>query len=459
MIDDEENNLDHRFKEGLSNAEDNIAFRNADWDAMEKLLDEKKRRKGFIFRLPVIISGIAAMLLMALGFFFLRTGNKPGANKNDVANVKPAHPNSLNNTTDTAISNGTNLANNNPNTIDKTSTYKNPSKGNSAARGTLKNQPIVKNSTELVAGLNTKPHKKVTGKTNGVVKNSDIESGISNDGKLVYQHNGSKTDILNTTDETAIKNSNADLANASGTAVLSIDTGLAVANLSATDKQLNNSSNRYVAAVKQKQKAAISATGNPHNVILSILTAPDVNGVGSSFSQGQLGTTSGLMLSVGLTHRLTVSMGAMYSKKPYMASFSQYNTTFQFKDNPTNVYADCRVLDIPINIDYRLYSKGRNLFAVGTGISSYFMLRENYHFDYTGTPGPSDYNISNQNQHIFGVLNINATYQRRINEKFGLNVQPYMKLPLTNIGYGKVDLQSTGVAVGVSWYLSSSRPK
>jgi len=321
MIDDEEDNLDHKFKEGLSNAEDNIAFRNADWDAMEKLLDEKKRRKGFIFRLPVMISSIAALLLLALGFFFLRPETKPGVNKNDVANVKPTHPNSSNNTTDTATSNGTNLANNKPNSIDKTSTYTNPANGNPAARGTLKNQSAVKNSTELVAGLNTKPRKKIEGKANGAAKNSDIESGISNDGKLAYQHNGSKIDILNTTDGTAINNTVADLTNASATDILNSDTGLTVANLSATDKQLNNISNRYAAALKQKQKAAINAMGNPHTVILSILTAPDVNGVGNSFSRAQVGSTTGLMLSVGLTHRLTISTGAMYSKKPYAASF------------------------------------------------------------------------------------------------------------------------------------------
>jgi hypothetical protein len=464
---EEENNLDQRFKEGLSKAEDNIAFRNADWDAMEKLLDEEKRRKGFIYRLPAIITGIAAMLLLALGFFFLRPATKTGVNKNDMAGVKPSksNTNSLNQTnTDSAKNGGSDLANNKTQPIDKTSTSTKPSNGNTdnnnSEKGLKDHQSSTSGSGQL-AGV-------VYGNKSGIKYNGGVEGLRNNKSTIPKAEVGENYIAANQTglqngngqSQFGINNSAIELS-ATGTNLLNNNTELTTANISATDKQLDNSNKRYVAAVKQKQKPAVNALWPSHAVVLSILTAPDVNGVGSSFSNSQVGSTTGLMLSVGLTHRLTISTGAMYAKKPYSANFSQYTTAFPFKIQPTNVYADCRVLDIPINIDYRLYSKGRNMIALGTGISSYFMLRENYRFDYNNNPGwaSTNFDIKNQNQHILGVLNLNATYQRRINEKFGLNLQPYMKLPLTSIGYGKVDLQSTGVAVGVSWFLTSSRPK
>jgi hypothetical protein len=52
------------------------------------------------------------------------------------------------------------------------------------------------------------------------------------------------------------------------------------------------------------------------------------------------------------------------------------------------------------------------------------------------------------------VANLSATYQRQLNSKIALDVQPYLKLPLTDLGYGQVRLQTTGVAVGLTWNLN-----
>ena len=84
------------------------------------------------------------------------------------------------------------------------------------------------------------------------------------------------------------------------------------------------------------------------------------------------------------------------------------------------------------------------------------MLHESYKFNYADTyqTGPSSYTVPGINKYFFGVLNLNATYEHRINSKFGISFQPYLKLPLSNIGYSQVHLQSTGVAVGVTWNLN-----
>jgi hypothetical protein len=89
------------------------------------------------------------------------------------------------------------------------------------------------------------------------------------------------------------------------------------------------------------------------------------------------------------------------------------------------------------------------------------MLHESYKFNYASTyeTGPANYTVQGINKYLFGVLNLNATYERQINSNFGISLQPYLKLPLGNIGYSQVHLQSTGVAVGVTWNLNSlSKP-
>ena len=84
------------------------------------------------------------------------------------------------------------------------------------------------------------------------------------------------------------------------------------------------------------------------------------------------------------------------------------------------------------------------------------MLRESYKFSYADTyeTGPSNYTVPGTSKYFFGVLNLKATYQHQVNSKFGISIQPYLKLPLGNIGYSQVHLQTTGIAVGVTWNLN-----
>jgi hypothetical protein len=115
------------------------------------------------------------------------------------------------------------------------------------------------------------------------------------------------------------------------------------------------------------------------------------------------------------------------------------------------------MLDIPLNIGYQVFNKHQNKIIIGTGLSSYIMLHESYKFSYASASaaGPASYTVANSNGYYFGVLNLNATFERRLNSKVGVDIQPYIKLPLTNIGYSQVRLQTTGIAVGLHWNLNS----
>ena len=190
---------------------------------------------------------------------------------------------------------------------------------------------------------------------------------------------------------------------------------------------------------------------------LSVIASPDMNGV-NSLQQTRIGGNVGLLFSAGISKKWTITTGAVYSVKPYTTGFQNYHTLSQFNTNPVNVMADCRVLDIPVNVGYQVYYKHQNKISIGSGLSSYFMLRENYKYNYSSNyaTGPAEYNVVNKNQHILGILNINATYERQLNQKVGISLQPYLKLPLTGIGYGQVRLQTAGLAVGISWNLNSS---
>jgi hypothetical protein len=438
---DKEKELDNLFREGLENPPRTANFREDDWDAMEAMLDKDKKR-GILYFLP-IISGIAATLLLALGWFLMTHRNEPVIVKSNP--VKPPAYNTPGKvkTLDTVTERQA-IAHNSIKTID-TVTEK------VASEGVSKN------------GKNNGSYTSHTTKHNLALTHTAVSRYAGTYTKNGGKHNN-KVDAPTRTagDVQLIENT---LLAGNGEVIAA---NIAPINLSALSydnaivSQLSNNAKPEIASVPVKSKLVKQSYAKRPQLAVSVLASPDINGV-SSFSNSMVGTNVGLLFSVGLTKKLTISTGALYSKKPYLTSFADYhsNSGYRFKNDPTSVTADCRVLDIPLNIDYQVYRQGRNAFSLGTGISSYIMLRENYHYNYESgvTGGPSDYDIANKNQHILGVLNLQATYQRQINSKFSLGLQPYMKVPLTNIGYGQVKLQSAGLAVGVTWNIGSlSKP-
>jgi hypothetical protein len=81
------------------------------------------------------------------------------------------------------------------------------------------------------------------------------------------------------------------------------------------------------------------------------------------------------------------------------------------------------------------------------------MLREDYRFSYVEQDPETAvaYHVVNENQHWLSVLNFQATFEQRLNSRVSIGLQPYMKIPLSNIGFAGVKLQSLGMAVILNW--------
>ncbi len=157
---------------------------------------------------------------------------------------------------------------------------------------------------------------------------------------------------------------------------------------------------------------------------------------------------------------LNVSVGATYAKKNYKSAYKFYTPSNppELTQLPSNVSAVCDVIDVPLTASYTVLKSKKVKFNVSAGLSSYFMLKEKYTFDYAGG-GSYDgnqksavYEVSGENQHIFGVADFSISIEKKVNDKINVGVKPFVKLPLTGIGYGNVDLESKGVAftLGVS---------
>ncbi|WP_448701611.1 hypothetical protein ACFGVR_05300 [Mucilaginibacter sp. AW1-3] len=411
-----EEELDNLFKQGLEEPGNYKNYREADWDALEAMLDEKKRR-GVIYWLP-LVSGIAATLILALAWQFLGTG---------VKNTKG------------------------PKQITQTINKQTPKELNGTEPVITK--PNITPNDQVNPGKNDRltQQQAVLTKKLRLPVNGDASHGSTNNKSFLA------LSAVEAGRAAGPEQDNTTIDRSAGT-LAAVDTrvfGKDELNKNIAFNGFNIVPNTAPNPVQQKAK---SLSGFHPQYALTVLASSNLNGVGT-FGDSKVGTTGGFLFSVGLSKRFTVSTGAVYAKTPYNTEFYNYHTSYNFKVNPESVNADCRVLDIPLNIDYKFAQKGRNSFSVGSGLSTYIMLSEKYHYNYaTPNPNPywlSDVSVVNKNSHFFGVLNLDATYQRQLNSKLSVAVQPYMKLPLTDIGNGQVKLQSTGLSVGLSWNINT----
>jgi len=409
--------IDKIFRQKLGEPVDQPAYREDDWNALEQLLNGGKKRRGVVYW-PFFTSA-AAILLLALGWWLFKpqTTEYTQKPKNQIVNSKRPKQPTIN--------------------TDELSAKNNA-------------QRAIDNLSPIGVNNNIKAQQPVQKLQ---VNNYVNRANIVNKDIPVFQP------------PVVIPDQNTTLANNASPELVAVKTGLQInttANIGKVSTK-NIITNEYAKslAVNRNNITATSSLSHPQ-FALTLMAAPDINGV-NSFQQTKTGTNVGLLFSIGI-NKLTLTTGASYSYKPYNTPFngyqnsgSTYSSGYSFWANPINVLADCRMLDIPLNIDYQLFNKNQNKLSIGTGLSSYIMLRESYTYEYANPPagGARGYSIASPGNYLFGVLNLQATYKRQVNAKVGVSVQPYLKLPLGEVGASQVRLQSAGVAIGLSWNINS----
>ena len=456
MNTENEKRLDDLFKKKLEDPVDEIRYEEGDWDALEQLLD-KPKRKGIIYLWPVL-SGIAALMLFFLGWWTLRpkNGGQQSGNPTQIA----ARPKK-----DTIIDNKSVAGTTKPDTIiDKTviaqQAVKDTVIDKSQTIAVEKTKGIAKDKVQSIAGKKAPPIE------NNLQKQPVVPVVKNNKQQFATTPVSPKKDTIidRTVKNNKVSNDAYAVNQVPVTKPATTDNQAAVTQPTVTQPPVDTKS-VSAANTPGKPKVKPQMAYRPQYT-LSVIAAPDLNGV-NSFAQSKLGTNIGLTFAVGISRKLTVTTGALYSVKPYATNFNNYRNGVKWPVSPQAVTADCRMFDIPLNVSYQVYHRNQNKLSFGTGLSSYLMLHESYKFEYgtssiassysssSSATGPSTINVANPGKYFFGVVNLNATYEHQINSKVGISIQPYMKIPLSNIGYSQVKLQSTGVAVGLSWNLNS----
>lgn len=199
---------------------------------------------------------------------------------------------------------------------------------------------------------------------------------------------------------------------------------------------------------KQKDKSSFV-----NNLFFSVSAGADFSTVGLN-ETGKLKAEFGAGIGYQVSKKFAVRTGFYTGRKVYTADPKDYNPPSNFWSyypNLKSIDADCKVYEIPVVIDYTISQNKKQSWFVSAGLSSLLMKKETYEYYYKPNTSPTyvtySRTIENQNKHYFSVLNLSGGYTRNISKSFSLRAEPYAKVALGGIGYGKVKLNSGGVLI------------
>lgn len=108
------------------------------------------------------------------------------------------------------------------------------------------------------------------------------------------------------------------------------------------------------------------------------------------------------------------------------------------------------MFEFPLSVRYNISDR----FFAGAGLTSYIMKHESY--DYMANAGgmvyPGYRSYKHSGDHLFSNLQLSGGYDLKLKQRFKIRIEPYIKLPLKNIGIGKMPITSSGVYFGLMRY-------
>jgi|GEM_PF-1959892 hypothetical protein len=337
---------------------------------------------------------------------------------------------------------------------------------NVAGRNSALDKSIIAGTIGTEAGIqetslstNNKTGEGLGNTTNTNPANADIHTPATTNGSTDIANANTGTSLLRDTaqvrtgadENSGMQNTGtneSNLLNIPGTEVI------AIAALDSIPVKTDSLTRVDTTSIKDKDKKEPYKRG----FSISLLLNPEYNSP-TDFSFYKPGFNIGFNAEYYILPRLSIVSGMIYGKKLYACDASDYGSSPSYirygkAYYPEQVKASCGVIDIPVNIRYKfLNKKSFNLYAT-TGLSSYIMLKETYIFQYSGKSNRPDEeeDVVNKNRYLFNIWNVSLGIEKRINDTWSVQAEPYIKLPLNGIGAGDIKLVSTGVYFSLKYY-------
>ena len=190
---------------------------------------------------------------------------------------------------------------------------------------------------------------------------------------------------------------------------------------------------------------------NESRFYAGIVTGVDLSSI--HFQSVKTGATMGLIFGYAFNKKWGIESGLLWDTKRVYDNGTYFNPPGYIPTNGIKIIAvngKSRLYEWPVNMKYTIISGKQSLFTTA-GLSSYLMRSENYDYEYVQNNQPGGHNYlsySKETKNWFSVVNLSIGYTRKLSGNGSIRVEPYLKLPIKNLGVGNMPIMSTGLNIG-----------
>ena len=201
-------------------------------------------------------------------------------------------------------------------------------------------------------------------------------------------------------------------------------------------------------ASKKKKKLQSSVKGLYAGILLGV----DWSSVNAQ-SIKHSGMQGGILIGYKASQRLSLESGIYWDRKYYFTDGKYFNTDKIYQPPSSKllvVNGYCQMIEIPLDVKYNFRTKSKSEWFSLAGLSSYFMSKQGYDYTFVHNNYSYDkhYEYNTKSTNIFTVINFSAGYSRFISPNISVRFQPYIKIPISEIGTGKLPVSSAGFNIG-----------
>ena len=205
-----------------------------------------------------------------------------------------------------------------------------------------------------------------------------------------------------------------------------------------------------------EEDASVKQVATPRlSLLLSF--APDFSSTSNRYSAP--GKAFGAVLHYHMTPTWSLSAGIIRNNKRYTGDGEDYTPPqgyWKYYTNgvvPYSIDGSCSVLEFPLMLQYTIATGSKHRWLAAAGTSSYLMLNESYRYNFEEpNPGAKEgWDSRRESKFYFNMLNITLGYERQVLPGLLIGIEPYVKVPLEEIGWSNIKLFSTGASFTVRY--------
>lgn len=191
---------------------------------------------------------------------------------------------------------------------------------------------------------------------------------------------------------------------------------------------------------------------------MSVVAGPDLSSAGSLSGFKETGTKFGATVNYQLNNRFSISLGAIRSDVRYTARGSEYHPPsgyWKYGIQASETYARCIIIDIPLSLSYQLAEFQKSRLIASATAASYIMVSEDYKFTYEnqGYDLPDEWKENTGTKHLFSNLGFSVGYEYDLSNSISIKAEPFIRIPIREVGWGNVRLYSTGTLFSLTYKL------